>query len=131
MKKGSISGKNTMDIDALTWAVIYHDINGDRISTFDIFHHGGFKEDIRRSIKKISSKEEFATELRRSLFYYFGSKSEWEIVVGPWCGGKNTKEIKVDVYWQVMNNWGVFLEYVWSARPQKLKEKDKTNECDR
>jgi len=50
------------------------------------------------------------------MMYYYWSKSEWEIIIGPWCGGNNTKEIKVDVYEQVLNNWDIFLEYVWNER---------------
>lgn len=39
---------------------------------------------------------------------------EWEVVIGPWCGDRGTKEIKVDVYMQVMNNWDIFVDYVWN-----------------
>lgn len=56
----------------------------------------------------------YAEELRRSLFYYYCSKCEWEVVIGPWCGDRGTKEIKVDVYMQVMNNWDIFVDYVWN-----------------
>ena len=27
------------------------------------------------------------------------------------------KDVKIDVYRQVMNNWDIFLDYVWSAKP--------------
>lgn len=123
--------KNIKDTDlaALTWNVIYHDVNGDKISTYNVFRHGGFMGDICKALKKCPSKEEFANELRRSLFYYFCSKCEWEIIIGPWCGGRATEEIKVDVYWQVMNNWDIFLDYIWNARPQSRKAKDKADEC--
>ncbi len=30
--------------------------------------------------------------------YYFWSKSEWEILIKLWCGGRDEKEEKVDVY---------------------------------
>lgn len=39
---------------------------------------------------------------------------QWEVVIGPWCGDRGTKEIKVDVYMQVMNNWDIFVDYVWN-----------------
>ena len=103
-------------MDKLAWTVIWHDINRDEICLFNVFRHGGFVEDIRKHYKKCETKEEFAEALRRSLMYYFWSKCEWEILISPWCGSRNDKPIKVDVYWQVMNNWNIFLDYVWNAK---------------
>ena len=106
-------------MEKLTWNVIYHSVNEDRIKTFNIFDHGGFHEELKKLYRKYPAKEEFAKELRKSLGYYFRSKCEWEIIIGPWCGGHNTEEIKVDVYWQVMNNWEIFLDYIWNAKTSK------------
>ena len=47
--------------------------------------------------------------------YYFWSKCEWEVLISPWVGG-NDEEIKVDVAWQIMNNWDVFVDYTWNNR---------------
>lgn len=98
------------------WNVFYHNVNSDRIETFNIFRHGGLVADIASAVKKRKNKEEFAEELRRSLSYYFRSKCEWEVLIAPWCGSRDNKPIKVDVYWQIMNNWDVFLEYTWENR---------------
>ena len=106
-------------MDSLVWNVIYHNINADKIETFNIFNHGGFRGDLKRLYKKYQEKEDFARELKRSLMYYFWGKCEWEIIIEPWCGSDRTKEIKVDVYWQVMNNWDRFLDYVWNAKTSK------------
>lgn len=106
-------------MEKLTWNVIYHSVNEDRIKTFNIFDHGGFHEDLKKLYRKYPAKEKFAEELRKSLGYYFRSKCEWEIIIGPWCGGRHTEEIKVDVYWQVMNNWEIFLDYIWNAKTSK------------
>ena len=46
----------------------------------------------------------------------FWAKAEYEVIISLWCGGKNTKDIKVDIYTQVMNNWNVFLDYVWNGK---------------
>jgi hypothetical protein len=54
--------------------------------------------------------------LFEKVFEIYWSKCEWEIIVGPWCGGRDTKEIKIDVFDQVMYNWEHFLEYVWNER---------------
>lgn len=100
----------------LTWNVIYHDRNRHRITTFNIFNHYYFRADLKKDTKKCITKEEFAEKLRSALMYYFWSKYEWEITIGPWPSRDSTEPIKEDVYWQVMNNWDVFLEYVWNER---------------
>ena len=28
-----------------------------------------------------------------------------------------------------MNNWDIFLDYIWNARPQSRKAKDNADEC--
>lgn len=100
----------------LKWNVYYHAINGDKITTFNVFDHSGFAKGVADAAKKCKDKNEFAEKLRRELFYYFGSKCEWEVLISPWIGGRNTKHRKVDVYWQVMLNWDVFVDYVWERR---------------
>ena len=74
--------------------------------------------------KKHKTKEAFAEALRRSLMYYFWSKCEWEVLISPWCGSKKNETIKVDVYWQVMNNWDHFLDYVWNAKRRRSQQRD-------
>ena len=84
--------------------------------------------DVEKELKQSSTKEEFAEPLRRSLSYYYQSKTEWEVIITPWCGGRDTKDIKIDVYWQIMNNWEIFLEYVWSAKPKRRQRSDRVSE---
>lgn len=112
----------------LKWNVFYHDINKNKITTLNIFNHWKFAEDVQKSLKKFKDKDEFAEELRRDLFYYFGSKCEYEVVVKPWVGGRGHEDIKVDIYTQVRNNWDVFVDYVWNSkihRPRKKKAEEK------
>ena len=111
----------------LKWNVFYHDINRQKITTLNIFNHWKFAEDVQKSLKKFKDKDEFAEELRRDLFYYFGSKCEYEVVVKPWAGGRGHEDIKVDIYTQVRNNWDVFVDYVWNSkihRPRKKKAEE-------
>ena len=98
------------------WNVYYHSINGRYIGKHNVLNHTGVVQDIMRATKECSTKEEFGERLRSSLMYYYWSKAEWEISIIPWCGGKDCKSIKVDVYDQVMMNWEIFLEFVWSER---------------
>lgn len=97
----------------MEWNVYYHDINKQEIITINIFNHGGFNEEIQNHLLKCKDKSSFTEEVRRSLFYYFGSKSEYEIIISPWCGGGNTKDKKIDIYSQVMINFQRFIDYVW------------------
>lgn len=98
------------------WMVFYHNSNASEIQAYNVLKHSGVRKDIVKATKECKTKEEFSEKLRRTMMYYYWSKSEWEIIIGPWCGGNNTKEIKVDVYEQVLNNWDIFLEYVWNER---------------
>ena len=97
----------------MKWFVYYHSWNSNKITTFNIFDHYRFTADVEKALSRCRTKDEFAKQLKRDLFYYFGSKCEWEVVIKPWVGDKNNEGIKVDVYEQVMLNWDVFLDYVW------------------
>lgn len=103
----------------MTWNIFYHDINADEIQVRNIFDHGGFRNDVKSHKKKCKTKDGFAEELRRSLSYYFRSKCEWEVLISPWVFTRKDRPKKVDVYWQVMNNWDVFVDYVWNYKEGK------------
>lgn len=115
-----------MNVKDLKWYVYYHSMNSQEIKTFNIFNHGGFRDDVEKYLKKYKDKEEFTEKLKGSLMYYFWSKCEWEVVITPWVGNRNTKDIKIDVYDQVMNNWDIFVDYVYNSkirRPRKNTQK--------
>ena len=105
----------------MEWNVFYHDVNKQEIKTINIFNHWRFLEDVQNNLKKIKDKDKFSEELRRDLFYYFGSKSEYEVIISPWCGGRDTEDIKVDIYTQVMNNFNIFCDYVWNSKRRRQK----------
>ena len=138
----------------LKWNVFYHNINNNKIEVINIFNHWKFSEDVEKSLKKIKDKNEFAEVLRKDLFYYFWCKSEYEVIISsfptyitieeldrlnkdresfnkqyngdPKVISTNLKiESKIDIYTQVMNNFDIFLDYVWNSkihRPRKQKE---------
>ncbi len=107
----------------MEWNVYYHNINSQKIETYNIFNHHAFNEYIKLHLRKCRTKEEFSERLKSELNFYFWSKAEWEIIIAPWCGGRDTKDIKIDVYDQVMNNYDIFLDYVWSNKIKFTKEK--------
>ena len=129
----------------LEYYVYYHNFNGRSIEKFNIFDHGRFLEDVKKDLKKYADKEEFSERLRGHLFYYYGSKCEWEVVITSWVPHITISELnrlneerektlkvynrepyslyvnpdvgeKIDVYEQVMLNWNLFLDYVWSYK---------------
>ena len=98
------------------WNVIYHSWNKNEITTFNIFDHSSFNDEVVKLLKKCKTREQFYEELRHPLMYYFWSKSEWEILISPWIGDRDKETIKVDVYWQIRNNYDRFVDYVWGLK---------------
>lgn len=106
------------------WRVLVEDSNGRRIEDYDIFEHHSFAGDVGRAYKKHRTDfDAFAEKVRGSLFYWFCSKCEWEVIVSSWPSSDRVPERKVDVYEQVMLNWDVFIEYVWT-RCHERKRRD-------
>lgn len=107
------------------WRVIYEDFNERKITDFDIFEHYRFAEDVKKAYKKYHNDyDSFCENVRKSLAYWFWSKTEWEVIVSAWPPWNSVPERKVDVYEQVMLNWDVFIEYVWNqAHARKTKKK--------
>jgi hypothetical protein len=141
----------------LEWNVFYHNVNKNKIETFNIFNHWKFAEDVQKYLKKFKDKDEFAEELRRDLFYYFGSKCEYEVIITSFptyitmneldrlnherwthkdrygtdyvrISANLDTEIKIDIYTQVMNNFNIFLEYVWDSKRRRNKKAVKNEE---
>lgn len=129
----------------MKWFVFVSSVGNKEIKEYNIFNHDRFFEDVVKALKKCETKEEFAEKLRRELFYYYGSKCEWEVVITGWPTRIYSDELdrlnaereetnkkynrdpyslcvepevakKVDVYSQVCNNWEVFVDYVWSFK---------------
>lgn len=132
------------------YSVYAHDLNERKIKEYNIFNHSRFYEDVKKSLKKCKTKEEFASEFKRDLRYYFWCKCEWEIVLTsfpahilkeelkrmnaefgekteqyghePYCIGVNLDiEEKIDVYQQCMLNFDILVDYVWSMKGVKIK----------
>lgn len=140
------------------WFVYASSMMSEGIKVHNIFNHTRFREDVVRALKKSETKEDFSEHLRRELFYYYGSKCEWEVIITDWpprieveeLDRLNTERIeakemfnrdphslcvnlgpavKVDVYTQVRNNWDVFLDYVWSfKRPPRPRKSANPND---
>lgn len=99
----------------LQWNVLYHSINKNKITTFNIFDHCSFAVAVVRILSTVHSKEEFAKEIRKELQYYFWSKCEYEIIISPWPPRGKPRE-KIDVYEQIVMNWDIFVDYIWNKK---------------
>ena len=129
----------------MVWNVYREDVNCGAIITYNIFDHGGFARDVNELLKKDISKNEFVERLRLSLYYYFGGRTEHEVVITSWpvyidkaeldrlnteceeCNNKwghypykiyVTPDVgeKVSIYDQVMMNWHCFVDMVWNNK---------------
>ena len=105
----------------LEWWVIVSDYTGGDIVLHNVFAHSGFMRDIKAAARKFKNtqRDEFIEQLRRELFYYYSTKCEWEIVIDHWPPSEDKtrlKPAKIDVYDQVLLNWDLFCDYVWSHR---------------
>lgn len=65
----------------MVWNVYREDFNRRAIVKYNIFDHSSFAKDVEKLLKEDISKDEFVKNMRRSLFYYFGSKTEYETVI--------------------------------------------------
>ena len=124
------------------------DFNSKEIKIFNIFDHARFCDCVKKALKQFDNKEEFAEEVKKSLMWCYWCKSEHEIVITTWAPYIAMSELdrlnderektlreynrepyslhvnpevgeKVDIYSQVMLNWGAFVEYVWSQKRSK------------
>lgn len=117
----------------LEWFVYYENVNQRMITTHNIFNHWGFREDLQKALKKVhvmedrpEERKEFLETVKRSLMYWYWSKCEWEIILTSWPPDKkNFKDEKIDVYDQILINWYVFSDYIWSHRRELKRELNK------
>ena len=112
----------------LTWNVYVGDFNTGKIELYNIFNHWAFYDDCVKAKKKFKDdKEGFAEEVRRDLEMYHDLKypedklfsdheRKYEVHVFPEHNRYCDK--KIDVYEQVMNNWDIFIDWLWDRRSE-------------
>ena len=109
----------------LVWNVYVHDINSGEIKVHNVFYHSRFYDDVVDSFSKCKGdKDTFLKGLKMDLMYYYWSKFEWEVNIGPLFEHYKDEECKkIDVYQQVINNWDIFAEYTWQKLTAGKKRK--------
>lgn len=109
-------------LSELKWNVFIGDFNHKDINTYNIFNHGTFKDECDKAWKKYKrNRPKFEEEIKKILAYYFWSKCEWEVIIQHWPPSERYEDRKVDVYEQVMINWGIFINYVWNTYSERRK----------
>lgn len=126
-----------------TYYVYKESFNDNEIEKFNIFDHWRFLGHIENIFKKRPTKEQAAEEIKNCLFYFYGSKCEYEIIITSFPCYINNEELdkieeeklkhkreygyypyinqvkptigeKVDIRQQVLLNWDIFFDYVWN-----------------
>ena len=135
----------------LIWNV-FNERNGE-IFPVNIFEYNyKFLEDLLVAKRKHKDNfEEFAESVRKSLQYYYWSKSEYETIITSWPPYIESEELdrlnkekeeqlakgrpyyrdavnlnveyKIDIYTQVMMNWDRFIDYIWNNKHLITKKK--------
>ena len=95
----------------LVWNVFYYNSNAKKIEFFNIFDHWRFREEIEKVVKRSKTREELEKAVKSELMYFFWSKYEYEALITSFPE-KEDVTIKVDVYWQVINNFDRFVDYL-------------------
>lgn len=103
----------------LSWLVKNYDCNRNIIENYDVLKYR--EEFIKKLKKKNENKEMFSELLRREMMYYYWSRAEYElilrvtdegrIILAPWVGCSNPKEVEIDVTDDTDFDWKGFSEY--------------------
>ncbi len=98
----------------MMWNVFYSNFNTGKIESHNVLR--GREKFIKNLRSKSASKEEFSKQLRSEMMYHYWSRAEWEILLSPWCGQKDSEKRKVNVFDQLELNWDRFVDYCWEAK---------------
>lgn len=87
----------------MKYNVIIWDVNRQEFIPYDIFPYlkKAYQEAIERE-EEPKTFDEFKEFIRKESMYMWWGRCEYEIILSDWPG--QTKEEKIDVYYQVMNN---------------------------
>lgn len=94
--------------------VLIWDINRDELTHYDIIPYllRQYNETRKMSSYKETPKtrEEFREFIKKEAMYQWWSRCEYEILVSDWP--KHGKEIKIDVYYQVLMNLDIITDII-------------------
>lgn len=100
----------------LVWNVLRWDTNKKKVEVYNVFSDKDFVPDLYKKIKskKITNYEELKERVKNYLMYYYWSKTECEMSIGPIP--YNIKDInifkKIDIYSQLEINLDLIVKYI-------------------
>ena len=98
----------------LSWKVMLHDFNSDKIVSYDVLKNNDYLVDrIKKAIKKgeITKYDELKELVKRILKATYWSRTEYEILVSG-IHTRRTEPEKIDVWFQLEMNLDNIVEYL-------------------
>lgn len=111
-------------LNNLEWKVFNYNVNQHLIHTVNIFKYSHIFELSVAQYQKNRDVQEFEHNIKANLQYMFWCRSEYEIVLTPLFNHKESEELKIDIYEQIMINWDKFFNYLLNEVNKQLEEKD-------
>ena len=140
------------EMKSMCWNVKYFNYNAKQVEDYNVVAY--MKDRIKELKKKYKTKEEFSEYFNTSMMSKYWSRCEWELIIEiendrvilyPWVGMTNPKNVaidvtddnnfdwkifaeqhikkqiyknkaKIDVYDQLKFRWNDFITYVWEYR---------------
>ena len=100
----------------LSWKVKNYCINSNKIWDYDVLEYR--ESQIKALKKQCITKEEFARELRKELFWQYWGRCEYEVIIEvddnnriwlrPWVGCVDPESVKIDVTNDESFDWKSF-----------------------
>lgn len=83
--------------------VIVEDVNKNEFVKYDVMKYLVNEYNETKKNQRPITRAEFTEFVENKSRYMYWSRCEYEIILKPWIGNR-TKERKIDVHWQIMNN---------------------------
>ncbi len=108
----------------LEWYVLAWSANQNKVVNYNIFGDS-FKNDLYKQLKtkKITNYDELKDYVKKWAMYYYWSKSECEMAIGPLWPDKLQdldKFEKIDIYRQIEMNLDHIIEYIMNIMEIKF-----------
>lgn len=97
----------------LEWNVVKYDITSRRFVEYNVLTPG-VVDDMKKKTAGAVGRAAFADGVGRVCRYYFGSRTECEIILEEWPIRDNPTRCKIDCYDQLFLNWDRFIDYLWA-----------------
>lgn len=89
--------------------VIIEDVNKQEFVKYDVMKYLVNEYHEAKPKDKPITRTEFTEFVENKSRYMYWSRCEYEIILKPWIGNQ-TKERKIDVYWQIENNIDIVVD---------------------